>query len=467
MAAPENNVTPSSEIQWGSGAEQATICTSCSTAFPPEATECPKCHVSLSLVRRCPDCKRIQSAHHSTCIYCSSSIVPEGPRGATVYRPLGPPREAPWRRVHRALVVLVGLVAVVTPVVYIRQKRASPKKPEEPIGQSYVLSRTSLRQAPSNDAPQIKDLQPPEVVDILAEAVDSVGNWWFRISSKGTRGYVRMRDLAPPKGTDPEKTFNLLRHSLLELDDPSILPEASAAAEYYRKAFPASSHVDEVMWLLAERTRQLAEHSERRQALLSSAKEQYEQIAQGSSEFAERARQVITRLSAGQRTVPSQQRVTPSTLEFSVVGGSLTSSHPSRAGSPNTPVRRLTVLSQTPILVRLTEPVQASPGVTFQGVIDEPILVNHELAIPRGSLSLLTIMEGAATPAARSAPPITLRLTAVVVDHRTYGTSAEAVRVEPPVEPSQGAPPDQPSPQLLAGTRVLFRLNAPIVVMHP
>ncbi len=465
MAVPENKSTASSETPWVPGAEPVALCMSCSTAFPLEAAECPNCHLGLSLVRKCPECRRVQSMHHLRCIYCSSSFVPGPWPEPKLARPLAPPTEVTRRRVPPLLTALVGLGAILTPILYIRLRPSS--KPEGPIGQSYVLRRTSLRLGPSFGSAQIKDTQPPEVVDILDDVVDAQGNRWFRISSQGVQGYVQTRELGPPKGTDPEKTFNLLQHSLLALDDPSVLPDANAAADYYQKAFPKSPHIGELRWLLAERTRQLAEHSARQQALMASAREQYTKIAQGNGEFAEPAREALAHLPPAQRGSKLRQPSTPSTFGITVVGGSLISPHPSSPGSPGTLVRRLTVLSETSVLVRLTEPVRVSPGATFQGVIDEAIFVDHEIAVPKGSLSHLTLVNASTASSKGNTSALTPRLMTLVIEQQTYQVSAEAIRIEPPAKRSTLPPAPQSPPELLAGTRIVFRLNAPLVVMHP
>ncbi len=336
------------------------------------------------------------------------------------------------------------------------------------MGQSYVLRQTSLRQDPSLDAPAIKDLQPSDIVAIADYMIDTLGNRWFRISSQGINGYVRTQDLAPPKGTNPDRSFEILRHSLLGLDDPAALPEASAAVDYFRKRFPDSLHGDEVVWLLAESTRKLGEHSDRREALLESASKQYATIAQGSGEFAEPARQALAQLAGEPQHRRRSHTSQSGALGLSIIGGSLTSSYLTPPGSPRRPVRRVTVLSQTPLFVRLTEPVQMSPGVAFRGQIDQDIQVNNQLAIPKGSLCHMTLVGGGMTPDDTGTPSsVRLRLNAVVIDNQSYGVSAATVRIEPPATASHSRPTSRLSSQLLAGTRVMFRLNAPLVVTHP
>ena len=465
IASTDNKMASPPGGECAPGAEPLALCMSCNATFSPQTAECPNCHVGLSVVRKCPACQRIQSAQHFVCIYCANSFLREAGLGPSTPGPVSLPRRVSGRPVYAGLAAAVALGAISSLVLYKQRREA--RKPEMPMGQSYVLRATSLRQNPSLSAPPIKDFQPPEIVDIMDLTIDEEGNRWFRISSQDLSGYLLTQEIAPPKATDPEKGFALLRHSLLGLNDPAVLTEATAAVENYRKAFPESPHADEVTWLLAERARDLAEHAVQRQAILRGARKQYGEVARGSGEFAMRARQALAQLPAeGPRHKPRSSG-TSAPLQFSVVGGLATSPRLTPSASPTTPVRSLTVVSRTPLSVRLTKPVEVYPGVAFQGEIERDIRVNDEIAVPKGSLSRLTIV-GVSTPSdGTRTPPSAIQLAALVIDHQTYGVSAVAVRIEPPAKSRLSPPGSKLPPQLLAGTRVLFRLSSPLVITHP
>lgn len=305
-------------------------------------------------------------------------------------------------------------------------------------------------------------------MDVFDYAMDAVGLRWFRISSQGLSGYVQARELAPPKGTTPEGGFMLFRYSLLALEDPAVLPEAAEAVAYYQKAFPGSPYGEEVTWLLAERTRQLAERSARPQALLQRARELYEKIALQNGAFAEQARQALTQVPKGKEELRPRRSSSPSPspLQFSVVGGTLTPSQAPPPGSAGAPIRTLTVLNRTLLLVRLTEPAPSSPAVAFQGEIEQDIRVNNQIAIPKGSACHMTIEEAPNTTGRpRTVSSITLRLHALVVDNQTYAVSAVAVvRIAPPPRSDSPSSDSSATPQLGAGTRALFQLDAPLVI---
>jgi len=154
---------------------------------------------------------------------------------------------------------------------------------------------------------------------------------------------------------------------LLALEDAESLTPATEAVNYYQRAFPASPHVDELKWLLAEVTRKLGEHSDRRQALLRRAEETYKKLAEGNGEFADRARRTLAQLrseAAGARASSARD-----TFGLTVEGGSLS---PARSGAAG-PVHTITVVSQTPLFVRVTQPVEISPDARFQGEIEQDI----------------------------------------------------------------------------------------------
>ena len=154
---------------------------------------------------------------------------------------------------------------------------------------------------------------------------------------------------------------------MLALEDAESLTPATDAVNYYQGAFPASPHVDELMWLLAEATRKLGEYSDRRQALLRRAEETYKKIAEGNGEFADRARRTLAQLrseAAGARASSARD-----TFGLTVEGGSLS---PARSGAAG-PVHTITVVSQTPLFVRVTQPVEISPDARFQGEIEQDI----------------------------------------------------------------------------------------------
>ena len=460
---PPNAQSPQAQPDAAKPVKPFLLCMSCNAEFPSgSAAECPNCHVSLSLVRRCPGCQRVLGAQHFRCPYCSTGFVPE--EQPVSEGPVALPHQDTQKLSTRQIATAAGTIALfvvaIALIVYRIQKMAP--KPHLTIGQTYALHQTTLYRQPAMSAPPIGELQPGTVVDITDTPFDAVGNRWFEIASQSVMGYVPAGDVAPPKGKDSENGFILLRHSLLSLDDPNVvLTQAAAAVDYYAKAFPQSPHLDELTWLLAERTRAIAERYSGQRPLLERAREMYAKLVDSKSEFAERARQALEQLpppGRGGGSGPSSGSWTKrdNSLHLTIVGGSLTPSHSKPTRGRGAPVRTLTVISRTSLDVRLPEQVKLSPELTFQGEIDADITVNGETAVPKGSACHVKV----ARVAGRSSSTwVMLRLTSVVVDGLTYHVSAAAVRVKSPADSGKGR-----GSALSPGTRLQFRLDAPLVV---
>ena len=90
--------------------------------------------------------------------------------------------------------------------------------------------------------------------------------------------------------------------------------------------------------------------------------------------------------------------------------------------------------------------------------------MNDQVAVPKGSVCRLEAVE-VSRKAARDpgVTTVTLRLTAVVVEGQAYRVSAGAVRIEPP-NSSPSRSQARRAQQLSAGTRLAFRLVAPLLV---
>jgi hypothetical protein len=430
---------------------------SCSSTYPTNFSECPNCEVALSIVRKCPSCGRVQSAHHVTCIYCANSFLREDGLSPLKSGPLARRRELAQQRLR--VVAGVAITVSVAAGIAIFLTRSTWRGTPAVIGQTYVLAPVSMRSRAAADAPPVKDLQASEVLDITDHTLDVMGNRWFRVSSADVNGYVRTQDVAPPRSTDPEKGFEILRHSLMGLSGPEVLTAATQAVDLYQNTFPSSPHKEELHWLLAERTREMSEDG-RNRPLLTSARELYAEIADSGGEFADRARQALAELpTPGAPATAAGGRPAGEVAElgFGLVGGSVRTS---RAGgtTPGQPVRRVTVVSRTPLVVRLTQPAQISPGAVFQGEFAQEVRVSREVAIPQGSSATgMVAQEG--TPGV----PRALQLTGATVRGDTYRVSASATRLEIPGRGAMSASNSMPA-VLPAGTNIEFRLRSDLVI---
>jgi len=455
-ASPENASTPPAGSKWAPGAEPLAICMSCNATYPTHFCECPNCEVALSVVRKCPSCGRIQSAYHVTCIYCADSFIREDGLSPLKSGPLVRRRDVAQQRLR--LVAGVALAMGIGAAVAIYLTRETWPEAPGVIGQTYALAPVSMRAHAAADAPPIKDLQPSEIVNITDYTLDVMGNRWFRVTSADVNGFVRTQDVAPPKSTDPEIGFEILRHSLMGLDNTEALALAIQAVDFYRNAFPSSPHQEELRWLLAERTREISAHHPASRALLGQARALYAEIAKGGGEFADRARQAMEELPK-EIAVPSGKRPEQEvpTWEFGLVGGSMTTSR-SPTAHPMAPVRRVTVLSRTPLLVRLTQPAQLSPGAIFMGEFAKDVRISREVAIPQGSPATGMVAQEGARAGIQN-----LQLTGATVRGETYRVFASATRVEVPGEGNLPDSKAMPS-SLPAGTSIEFKLRSDLVI---
>lgn len=452
----EKRPAPPPGSKWAPGTEPLALCMSCNATYAAEATECPNCQVGLSLVRKCPSCERVQSAQHLTCIYCANSFMQEDGLSVLAAGPLQRLRQQADAQL-RKLAAIAGAVVVVAAVAFLLYSRMG-SIPTRPIARTFVASQDAvpMRKAPASDAPPVKSLQPSQKVAITECVYDSAGNRWFRVTSDDISGFVRTEDVAPPEATkaDPEGGFVALRHSLLHLGDPAMLDYAREAVEYYHGIFPGNAHADELTWLLAEQTRELAERSDRPRNLLATAREQYQKLAESGGEYAVRARQALDQLPTSSPRPATPRKPTPRPLQFSVMGGSTSLSQATPGMTPGSPVRKVTVLSRTPLVVRLTAPLELVPGAQGEGEIAEDIRVKSDLAVPRGSRARLSVGSNRlASGASSGAPSLTLRLTTLVIGEQTYGVSALEAR-------------DRMAGTLARGTRIEFRLTAPLDLLE-
>ncbi len=459
-AAVAKNAVPPTGTQWAPGAEPLAICMSCSSTHPQELTECPNCHVGLSIVRKCPSCGRVQSAQHIACIYCANSFIREQGLAPLKSGPLLQRRQAAEKRLRVAVGIALAVLIAAGAALFLTRKTWRSAPPT--LGQTYALEAISMRSEAATNAPPVKDLEPSAILDITGSTIDAMGNRWFQVMSADVTGYVQIEDVAPPRVRNSEKGFEVLRYSMFGISRPDTLSLANKAVDYYCNSFPASPHNDELRWLLAERTREIAgRHSGHHRALLANMREQYQKIAQGGGEYSERARQALAELSESSSAPgPASDEPAPALASENLsFAGSTGSTGISRGSARlNAPVRRIAEVSKTPLWIRIPRSVDVSPGSRFQGEFAQDIRVNKEIAIPRGSSATMSLMGGDG-----SRRLVDLRLIAANIEGETYQVSATAVRIQTPGNNGRTLQQRLPS-TLPAGTQLEFQLEAPLVV---
>ncbi len=347
-----------------------------------------------------------------------------------------------------AAIILAGAVLI--------WNRIRTEEHLEVIGQTYALRSVSMRRDASTDAAPVKDLRPSEIVSITGYTHDMGGSRWFRVRAEDINGYLPARDVAPPKSTDPEKGFEILRHSLMALDDPQVLAQADQAIDLYHATFPQSSHYEELQWLVAEKTRELA--AGRSPEMIGSARKIYENLAAGKGEFADRAKDSLSQLptapTSPERKAPKQQ---VSTAEMDLATGP-TSPGPGGRVDLSAPVRRVTVVSRMPLFIRLIQSAKVTPGAVIQGEFANDVRVSQEVAVPRGSAAVVMVTQG------NNAKKIdSLLLTGATIRGETYTLTASSRAIEIPSMGNLSASKQLPT-TLPTGTVVEFRLLSDLVI---
>ena len=163
------DLTPQSDLEWILGTAPLAVCFTCDATLPAETTKCPICDCETSIVRRCPGCRRIVSAQHTYCIYCSMSFLRRGhvaSRSLILPGPRRPSRPSSDRyggvvveaTMMVALLVLSGFFAYTYFWRYARVERSAQAAtpPVAPIS-SAARERSARRARIVRPAPPLGD----------------------------------------------------------------------------------------------------------------------------------------------------------------------------------------------------------------------------------------------------------------------------------------------------------------------
>jgi len=287
--------------EWKSGTEALALCMICGGEYEPGTRECPDCHVSLSVVRRCPACHRIVSAKHTKCVYCRSSFtqdlaldpLADGPAGE------GPATRGKGVRRFRAVGVSIGtfLFVFCLGLAFLRQV-SHPSVTVPVIAKSIVLQSAQLRRTPSPSSSVIGEIAPGTAVNITGFKQSDEGRW-MAVDWNNTVVYLPSEVLAAPKATDADQGANALKFYMSGMETTESVDEAVKAVDYYSKAYPGNAHGEELRWVLAERVRVLSQQSgPDAAALRREANQQLQQLVDLNGKFAAKARDALKGIEA-------------------------------------------------------------------------------------------------------------------------------------------------------------------------
>lgn len=430
--------------EWKDGADAVALCMICGGEYSADTSVCPDCDVSLSLVRRCPYCHRLVSAHHSRCVYCRAAFTRELPINLfSAELPVKETAKILSERVRRFRAAAVSLLVFVTVfclgLAFFRQTHKSGL-PVHVIAKSYALHSTELRYAPSLGSAVVGTLSQGAAVDLTGFREKDQGRW-MTLEWNNTLAYVPASKLTPPLAVDVEEGANVLKFYISGLEASGPVAAAMKAVDYYARAFPDSPHRKELRWILAKRLRALSlDGTPEGLALRRQANEQYEQLAVANGSYAAKASDATAKVPSIQGPVNSPHEPELDVDGLQIVDGAGTHSLVSASKRGE-----VIVLTQTEVIVRPERLFQSSE---VSGRVEYNVKTNGIVAIPAGARCQLRVVS-----AGPSRDKVKLGLTSIEIAHRIYhvkSTSTEISALDDIGRKSSDA--------------LIFRLVAPLVV---
>lgn len=422
----------------GPAPEPFSLCMLCEAEYGLDQQICPKCAVTLSVVRRCPGCAKIVSGKHKRCIYCSYPLMEDQQKTPTAGRTDVEIAQARLRRHElieqrirrRAAAVSIAvfvLVFILGSVFISRMNFGGPSKPTI-IATSYVLRSTEARRAPTGSSAQAAQLSPSDMIKVAGFRVTDQGSRWVEIEQDDATVFVRSSDIAPPKVNAADTGYDLLKFYLIGMNAPEVVPDAVQAVNYFAQAFPGNSGIAELRWILADRARHLASKASDREAMLKEARTQYEILASSGGDYAERARRALAgplqpAFDKAEHSAPSA--AAPAQSAFDIVDGR---TDPQKyAGFTKSPAHEVLLVDHSRISVTFEMPAKLQPGAALNGRLTRNIYVGKVVAIPAGSRCTVQLVGDIDL----SKATVTTTLASITVRDHTYeikSTSADVRR---------------------------------------
>jgi hypothetical protein len=433
--------------EWITGTEALGMCMICGGEYEPGAQECPDCHVSLSVVRRCPSCHRIVSAQHKKCVYCHFPFTHELPKGsvpAELPAAEGPRKlSAGAQRFRAAAVSIATFVFVFGLGLAFLHKMNTPAIVGHIIAQSHVLHSAQLRFTPSSTSSVVAQVKSGTAVNLTGYRESDEGRW-MALDWNNTTAYLPVKDLSAPRAVDENDGANVLKFYLAGMETAESADEAVKAVDFYTLTFPGDAHGEELRWVLAERLRALSQSAgPQGPALRRQANQQYEQVADLKGKFAEKAREVLTHTPSGQEPVSHPRGSNRKADGLEIIGGSGT-----QTSTGNSAPHEALVLTLAEVLVRTGKLSPSMAGASVTGHVASSVKTNGIVAIPAGSPCQLKVVSS--NP---SASTISLELTSIEINHRIYAVKSPVLEIH-----SGGGE------KLTAYRSLSFRLDAPLVI---
>lgn len=439
-------------IEWREDAKPLALCMLCDQEFPTAEARCPRCQSELSLVHRCPKCARLVSAKHLSCPYCREGFVQDGrPHAspsitsealAAARRQLSDERLR-WEKRKLLWFSLAVFLTVFALAVATQRYRPEAGGEVVALGSSFVLRDVVLRQSGSALSPVIGKLAPPALVEITAVQRDNQGLAWFQIQWGEGTAYVPVNALAPPKGKDAESGYTLLRTSLTDLSDPAVLEDAGRAVRLYRASYPAEKRGQELLWLLAEKARELGLRT-RDSRVLALARKSYQEVIGENGAHAADAAAALARFAEG----PAARN--PQTARPAGPGSGAAAARGPGTWSvydDTTEARKVMLLDRTEVSVVLSARHPLKDGEVLTGHVARAVVSNGDTVIAAGSPCRVKVNAGSG-PAGKGS--VELSLVEIQIGGRNHPVEATPVSLRAGQSPGR--------------SRLLFRLRRSLIL---
>jgi hypothetical protein len=239
--------------EWKSGTDALAMCMICGGEYATDMQVCPDCNVSLSMVRRCPGCKRIVSFQHTKCVYCHLPFTNEAPKSLfsnDIVPELPLAENQMQRRFRAAAVSIVTFIVVFVAGIAFMGRMNRPSNPVHVVAKTYALRATTLRRAPSLSSSTVDNIASGTTLKIAGIPEGEHHERWMTLQWKDGVAYLPVIDLAPPKALSVDGAA-VLKFYLIGMNNTEVTDEAVKAVNYYSQAFPGDVHGDELRWVLA------------------------------------------------------------------------------------------------------------------------------------------------------------------------------------------------------------------------
>jgi len=222
------------------------------------------------------------------------------------------------------------------------------------------------------------------------------------------------------------------------LADPAELEDAREALRLYRESYPAERRGEELLWILAEKTRELGIRT-RDSRILAGARKTYQEIMQENGAHAAAAAAALAHLSE----VPAARSPGAARPAGSRPGA------PSAPGAGSwsvyddkTEARKVMLLDQTEVSVVLSAKQPLKNGEILTGQITHAIVSNGDTVIAAGSACRVKVTAGKG--------PVGFSLVEIQIGGRSYPVEAAPVHLRPG--------------QSLGRAHLLFRLRRSLIL---